>query len=59
MPPAAVALTFAELAAATAGFGEQRLIGSGGYSRVFTADTLPSLPPEALPLWLRHKPFAV
>ena len=59
MPPAAFALTFAELAAATDGFGEQRLIGSGGYSRIFTADTLPSLPPEALPLWLRHKPFAV
>ena len=58
-PPAAVALTFAELAAATDGFGEQRLIGSGGYGRVFTADTLPSLPPEALPLRLRHKPFAV
>eukprot|EP00900_Chrysochromulina_parva_P003376 jgi/Chrpa1/13039/Chrysochromulina_OHIO_Genome00018498-RA len=30
-PPAAVALTLAELAAATDGFGEQRLIGSGGY----------------------------
>ena len=58
-PPAAVALTFAELAAATDGFGEQRLIDSGGYSSVFIADTLPSLPPEALPLCLRHKPFAV
>jgi serine/threonine protein kinase len=58
-PPAAIALTFAELAAATDGFGEQRLIGSGGYGHVFTADTLPSLPPEALPLWLRYKPFAV
>ena len=58
-PPAAVALTLAELMAATDGFGEQRLIGSGGYGRVFTADALPSLRPEALPLWLRHKPVAV
>jgi len=58
-PPAAVALTFAELTAATDGFGEQRLIGSGGYGRVFTADALPSLRPEALPLCLRRKPFAV
>ena len=58
-PPAAVALTLAELMAATDGFGEQRLIGSGGYGRVFTADTLPSLQPEGLPLWLRHKPVAV
>ena len=53
-PPAAVALTLAELTAATDGFGEQRLIGSGGYGRVFTADALSSLP-----LWLRHKPVAV
>jgi len=58
-PPAAVALTLAELTAATDGFGEHRLIGSGGYGRVFTADALSSLPPEALPLWLRHKPVAV
>ena len=58
-PPAAVALTLAELTAATDGFGEQRLIGSGGYGRVFTADALPSLRPAALPLWLRHKPVAV
>jgi interleukin-1 receptor-associated kinase 1 len=58
-PPAAVALTLAELTAATDGFGEQRLIGSGGYGRVFTADALSSLRPEALPLWLRHKPVAV
>jgi len=58
-PPAAVALTLAELTAATDGFGEQRLIGSGGYGRVFTADALPSLPPAGLPLWLRHKPVAV
>jgi interleukin-1 receptor-associated kinase 1 len=56
---AAVALTLAELTAATDGFGEQRLIGSGGYGRVFIADALPSLPPEALPPWLRHKPVAV
>jgi len=59
VPPAAVALTLAELAAATDGFGEQRLIGSGGYGNVFTADALSSLRPEALPLWLRHKPVAV
>ena len=58
-PPAAVALTLAELMAATDGFEEQRLIGSGGYGRVFTADALPSLPPAGLPLWLRHKPVAV
>jgi len=58
-PPAAVALTLAELTAATDGFGEQRLIGSGGYGNVFTADALSSLRPEALPLWLRHKPVAV
>ena len=58
-PPAAVALTLAELAAATDGFGEQRLIGSGGYGNVYTADALSSLRPEALPLWLRHKPVAV
>jgi interleukin-1 receptor-associated kinase 1 len=58
-PPAAVALTLAELTAATDGFGEHRLIGSGGYGRVFTADALSSLRPEALPLWLRHKPVAV
>ena len=58
-PPAAVALTLAELTAATDGFGEQRLIGSGGYGRVFIADALPSLRPEALPPWLRHKPVAV
>lgn len=58
-PPAAVALTLAELTAATDGFGEQRLIGSGGYGRVFTADALSSLRPAALPLWLRHKPVAV
>ena len=57
--PAAVALTLAELMAATDGFEEQRLIGSGGYGRVFTADALPSLPPAGLPLWLRHKPVAV
>jgi interleukin-1 receptor-associated kinase 1 len=56
---AAVALTLAELTAATDGFGEQKLIGSGGYGRVFIADVLPSLPPEALPPWLRHKPVAV
>ncbi|KOO26889.1 ankyrin unc44 [Chrysochromulina tobinii] len=58
-PPAAVALTLAELAAATDGFGEQRLIGSGGYGNVYTADALSSLRPAALPLWLRHKPVAV
>jgi interleukin-1 receptor-associated kinase 1 len=58
-PPAAVALTLAELAAATDGFGEQRLIGSGGYGNVYTADALSSLRPEALPLRLRHKPIAV
>ena len=58
-PPAAVALTLAELTAATDGFGEQRLIGSGGYGNVFTADALSSLRPAALPLWLRHKPVAV
>ena len=58
-PPAAVALTLAELTAATDGFGEQRLIGSGGYGNVYTADALSSLRPEALPLWLRHKPVAV
>ncbi|KOO28809.1 cortactin-binding protein 2, partial [Chrysochromulina tobinii] len=45
-PPAAVALTLAELTAATDGFGEQRLIGSGGYGNVFTADALSSLRPE-------------
>ena len=58
-PPVAVALTLAELMAATDGFEEQRLIGSGGYGRVFTADALSSLRPAALPLWLRHKPVAV
>ena len=59
LPAAAIALTLAELAAATSGFGKQNLIGSGGYGRVFSADTLPSLPPEALPPRLRHLPVAV
>ena len=59
LPAPAVALTLAELAAATGGFGEQKLIGSGGYGRVFSADALPSLPPEALPPRLRHLPIAV
>ena len=58
-PAAAIALTLAELAAATSGFGKQNLIGSGGYGRVFSAETLPSLPPEALPPRLRHLPVAV
>ena len=58
-PLAAAALSLAELTAATGGFGEQQLIGSGGYGRVFIADALPSLPQEALPLRLRHKPVAV
>ena len=48
-----------ELATATDGVGEQRLIGSGGYGRVYTADALSSLRPEVLPLWLRHKAVAV
>ena len=48
-----------ELAAATGGVGEQRLIGSGGYGRVYTADALSSLRPEVLSLWLRHKAVAV
>ena len=59
LPAPAVALTLAELAAATGGFGEQKLIGSGGYGRVFSADALPSRPPEALPPRLRHLPIAV
>ena len=59
LPAAAIALTLAELAAATGGFGEQNLIGSGGNGRVFAADTLPSLPPEVLPPRLRHLRFAV
>ena len=58
-PLAAVALTLDELALATSGFAEQKLIGSGGYGRVFIADTLPSLPPEKLPPRLRHLPVAV
>ena len=56
---AAVALTLAELTEATGGFGERKLIGSGGFGRVFAADSLPSLPPEALPPRLRHLPVAV
>ena len=56
---AAVELPLSELSAATGGFGEQKLIGSGGYGRVFYADTLPSLPPEAVPPRLRHLPVAV
>ena len=59
LPVAAVSLTLAELAAATGGFGEQKLIGSGGYGCVFSADALPSLPPEAVPPRLRHLPVAV
>ena len=55
----AVALTLAELEEATVGFGDQKLIGSGGYGRVYTADALPSLPPEALPSRLRELPVAV
>jgi len=51
--------TLAELATATDGVGEQRLIGSGGYGRVYTQDALSSLRPEVLPLWLRHKAVAV
>jgi len=58
-PLAAVALTLDELALATGGFAEQKLIGSGGYGRVFAADALPSLPPEKLPPRLRHLPVAV
>tara|TARA_B110000046_G_scaffold156591_1_gene167468 strand:- start:252 stop:2024 length:1773 start_codon:yes stop_codon:yes gene_type:complete len=58
-PVAAIALTLDELATATGGFGERKLIGSGGYGRVFKADALPSLPPEALPPRLRHLPVAV
>ena len=57
--PGAIALTLTELAAATEGFCERKLIGSGGYGRVFIADTLPSLQPEALPSRLRHLPVAV
>ena len=48
-PLAAIALTLDELASATGGFAEQKLNGSGGYGRVFTADALPSLPLEKLP----------
>ena len=59
LPAAAIALTLAELTAATSGFGEERLIGSGGYGSVFIADALPSLPPEALPPQLRHLPLVV
>ena len=33
--------------------------GSSAYGRLFTADALTSLRPEALPLWLCHKPVAV
>jgi len=33
--------------------------GSSAYGRLFTADELTSLRPEALPLWLCHKPVAV
>jgi len=54
-----VALTPAELTEATGGFDEQRLIGSGGFGRVFIVDVLPSFPPEALPPRLRHLPVAV
>ena len=59
LPDAAIALTLAELTTATGGFGEQRLIGGGGYGSVFLADALPSLPPEALPPRLRHLPLVV
>ena len=59
LPAAAVSLTLAELVAATGNFGKQKLIGSGGYGRVFSADALPSLPPEAVPPRLRHLPVAV
>eukprot|EP00966_Prymnesium_polylepis_P260926 6026930-Prymnesium_polylepis.3 len=59
MPRLAWPLTLAELTEATGSFDEKRLIGSGGFGRVFTADALPSLPPEALPPRLRHLPVAV
>ena len=38
---------------------EAKLIGSGGYGRVFVAEKLPSLPASAVPEKLRHLPYAV
>ena len=38
-----VALTLDELQQATAGFGEGRLIGSGGFGQVFLGEAIPSL----------------
>ena len=55
----AIALPLGELAEATGGFGDAKLIGSGGYGRVYIADALPSLPPASLPPQLRGLPVAV
>ena len=55
----AVELNLNDLATATSNFGKAKLIGSGGYGRVFVADKLPSLPASAVPEKLRHLPYAV
>ena len=55
----ASALSLQEIAAATADFAQDKLIGSGGYGRVYFGEALPSVPPESLPLRLRGAPVAV
>jgi hypothetical protein len=55
----AVALTLEQLRAATDGFASSKLVGSGGFGKVFAGTLLPSLLAGAVPLELRNLPVAV
>ena len=44
----AVELTAAEVSTATEGFADARVIGTGGFGKVYVAEPMPSLPLERL-----------
>jgi len=52
-------LPLLELVAATSGFSEARVIGVGGFGRVFAAEALPSLPRERRSSTVCERPVAV
>ena len=55
-----VELTLDQLLAGTDGFASSKLVGSGGFGKVFEGTLLlPSLPAGAVPLELHHLPVAV
>ena len=57
--PRAVRLGLEELSAATEGFSESRLVGSGGFSQVYQVAFIPSIPQASVPRELRHLPLAI